>query len=445
MNIIVLIISILAVFQNSTATADECHYIKYSVESCKSHQYLPRTDSAKDIVECFVDDDLVIYSSSCSAYIVKRNELVILDSKNKTFLRTKIPFDPTAILTEVSLLRYLNTERTECFVSALHESMEVLGRNCQGYTLEETSGQRRQSTVWTTTNMPFDIEKYSALAKNLRGFEFFSFDKSALEQVEKINGVILFEETTYRSGAYVINYKKKAVEISSRGIPDELLNFERDYDEKKSITYKELENRTIGAIKKQTSAEERAVIETIRLFRQGCIERDIDRIEEWAKDLFADDIFVVGTDAPFPDSWEWRGGIEAAKEMFARDWKFWGEIKIFEDELFLDVEGDAAWIVAFATVTIKNSDDDRSRKRAIDRIQDYAREDWPSRRILYEIIADAGQVLAQYERGNDFVSVIRAHFGLVKRNGKWLIKMIHWSHPARGFRSWRLLNVMENR
>jgi hypothetical protein len=163
-------------------------------------------------------------------------------------------------------------------------------------------------------------------------------------------------------------------------------------------------------------------------------------LDSWIEEVMAEDVYIVGTDSRWPDTWEWRGGKEAAREMFARDWRRWGDVRIYDDEMYFEVEGNAAWVVAYAPVTSERSDDDRSRRRSVARISGYTEKDWTSRRILYEVIADASQVLSQYERGSEFITPMRAQFGLVKREGRWKIKMIHWSHPAYGFRSWRLPN-----
>jgi hypothetical protein len=207
------------------------------------------------------------------------------------------------------------------------------------------------------------------------------------------------------------------------------------------MTFEELLDRRLGPRPAARSEDEKAVLSVLRRFQAGYCHRDLSTLEAWIKELMTPDVFVLGTDGAWPGSWEWRGGHRAALEMFERDWRRWGNLKIFEDEMHLSVDGDAAWAVAFAIVVRAAGDEDASRRRAAARLRNYADSDWTSRRILYEALADAAQVLVQYERDDEFVTPLRAEFGMVRRDGAWRLKMIHFSHPASGFRPFRLLHA----
>ena len=394
----------------------------------------------------YFDAHSLVFISKEKRIVIKSDakEILIIDEKNKTYLTTSIPYEPLNILTDVSSLRFLEDKKIKGILEKNETGRHISGFNCSEYSLSLDTRYPQLIKLWTTT----DINVTEQMQNSLKYFwmvKHYNCDDTVITGLSNMNGFVLEYDITEKHRNETHITKAVCVEFSEKEIPQEVLTITAEYHLKDKITYNDLVNETLGEESRTYNSEELAVLNIIDKFREGYQRRDVEYVDEWVEELFAKDAFVLGTDAPWPDTWEWRGGHEAAKEMFARDWRRWGNVKIFNDETFVNVDGDAAWIVAFAVVNMYRDDDDRSRQRSLSRIDEYIKEkSWTSRRAIYEIIADASSVLAQYERGFNFVTPMRTEFGLVKRDGKWLLKMVHFSHPARGFRSFRLLHSDPN-
>ena len=423
---------------------NQCYHLKYIVETSIKSDFSHIAGYSTDFEEYYLTDNMLVYVFNSGRCIIDLDtkSLTLVDDENKTYIKSSIPFDPLSVLTEVSALRYLNTEKVKGTVIKSNESLEINEKICSRYNIEIRTGRPVKISQWISEDVSINSELFASLIFELKKMKYFNCTDMFLKEWCSIPGVPFRIEINTQSSISETNIAVNLEEISKIHLPESALKIDDDYINKNSITYNDLSDLRAGTPPKHYNKEELAVLEVIKKFRTGCLERDVSRIDRWIKELFAGDVFVLGTDAAWPDTWEWRGGLNPAKEMFTMDWKRWGDVEIFLDDLYLSVDKNAAWAVAFATVTREANDDDRSRRRSMARINEYIeKEDWSSRRILYEIIADAGNVLVQYERDDKFISLLRINLNLVKREGRWLLKLIHFSHPASGFRSRRLYDT----
>lgn len=185
------------------------------------------------------------------------------------------------------------------------------------------------------------------------------------------------------------------------------------------------------------------ILDILNEFQKGYTNRDESIAIQWVKNLFDEQVTIIGTSSVNPGDFEWRSGHEAAIEMFRSDWLNWGDVEISIDDAEIDFENNASWVAMYATVTrdtkkSENHSKEKSRERSLKRIEQYLKQGWTSKRALYEIIHDASMVLTQYGRGDIFIWPIRITLGLIHRNNKWLIRQAHFSFPGRGFPNVRL-------
>jgi ketosteroid isomerase-like protein len=366
------------------------------------------------------------------------------DETHRTRLETPLPLRPAAILGDVSALRYLEQPPLSLRVAAGTETRLIAGHACRVHLLTAGTSPSPMGSLWVATDLGEQGARMAELAASWWRLQFPLAREEDLAAFASLPGPVLeYERTESHGGRTAVT---KAV---CAGVERGPSSVQRRVEEaavfpKQRITYGELLDGRLGPRPVPRTDDENAVLGVLRKFQEGYRNRDVATLEAWIDELMTPDVFVLGTDGAWPESWEWRGGRDAARKMFERDWRRWGSLRIFEDEMHLAVEGDAAFAAAFATVVREGGDDEASRKRAAARLREYAERDWPSRRMLLEAIADASQVLVQYERDDRFVTPLRAEFGLVRREGAWKLKAIHFSHPASGFRSFRLLNAPDD-
>lgn len=367
-------------------------------------------------------------------------QVTIVDDHHKTYLTTALPFDPASVLTPVSALRFRSGAKRSGTVERTDETRSIAGYPCRLYVVRAAAQNPMEIRAWMTTGIAHSIEGYAAYVGEIRKLLFPYFSEDLLADWLGIPGVPVTMESLTHDRDSMTRTRYELVETALAELP--ALEVERDgeYARKPEITHAELLSQVLGPPQREYSEDELAVLRVVEEFAAGYRERDLEALDGWIEQLLTEDVFVLGTDAAFPDSWEWRRGKEAAREMFERDWSRWGNVEIFSDEISVSVHGDAAWVTAFATVTRHGDDAERSRQRSLGRIERYSMNgEWSPRRALYEILADATSVLVQYERDSKFVWPMRTQFGLRRDGKKWLIGTIHFSHPARGFRAWRLV------
>ncbi len=429
----------------SRATAQEALYVRYEIMTTTAARFSEDIHTVTGYEELHIDSQHLVLLNDRARYHVDlvSGRLVVADREHGTFFQTPLPFDPSSILNAVSALRYANEDRVVCGLTSGGETTPILGRDAERLDVGDPANPSRHASLWLTKDPPLGQTGLSELPGTLWSLLFARCDENSLSRLRRLEGLPLKSTMTYSTDAHAVTVERTATELSSEALRPSLLELPAGFSEKSTITYADLTAARAGPPPIRYSDDEAAVFSVIERLREGCVTRDTSRLDAWVDELLADDVYIVGTDSRWPDTWEWRGGKNAARQMFARDWLYWGDVRIYDEEMHVDVEGNSAWVIAYATVTRRGSDDDRSRQGAVSRIAGYTAEDWTSRRKLYEVIADASQVLAQYERGEDFVTPMRTQFDLVKKDGRWLIKVIHWSHPAYGFRSWRLLNTDE--
>lgn len=360
---------------------------------------------------------------------------------HRTRLETPLPLRPAALLGDVSALRFLEQPPLRLHVAAGTESRRIAGHACAVHHLTVGARASRTGSLWVATDLGEEGARMAVLAASWWRLQFPLAREEDMAAFASLPGPVLEYERTESHGGRTAVTKAVCTGVERGPSPVQRRIGEVTFSPKHRMTYRELLDGKLGPRPAARTDDENAVLGVLRKFQEGYRNRDVATLEAWIAELMTPDIFVLGTDGAWPGSWEWRGGRHAAREMFERDWRRWGSLKIFEDEMHLSVEGDAAFAVAFATVVREGGDDEASRRRAAERLREYAESDWSSRRALYEAIADASQVLVQYERDGRFVTPLRAEFGLVRRDGAWKLKTIHSSHPASGFRSFRLLNA----
>lgn len=371
----------------------------------------------------------------------KARRLQWTDWTHGTMLETSLPVRLSSILSDVSALRFHEQTPARFHLQALPEVRRIAGRECRGYLLTSGSDGSPEGTLWALSDLGGEGAKLAARAEPWWRLLFPLAVEEDVRALGDLPGPVLEYDLKESLGGRTRLTTVVCAGLERGRISPEPSASDRTFIPKPRVTYQELLDGRLGPGRPARSEDENGVLSAVRRFQDGYRRRDLSALEAWVEELMAPDVFILGTDGAWPDSWEWRSGLQAAAEMFDRDWRRWGSLKIFEDEMHLAVEGDAAWVAAFAIVVREGGDDDASRMRAAARLKEYAASGWSSRRILYEAMADAAQVLVQYERDSRFVTPLRVEFGLVKREGTWKFKMIHFSHPATGFRSFRLLNA----
>lgn len=398
-------------------------------------------------------------------YIVDNGNhcMILLNTKHKTYMKLPLPLDLKGHLDDYALLRYQHYwMRFSVYdvpnsgsVEETGEYKTIQGKECTRFKKitvgkDELSRFESTSIVWATTDVPFNLAAYNELNVYLQAFLEYNNSKEFNDELKKIKGFPLLEETEISRGPIKAKTIWEVAEWERKKVPAGMFSVPGAYFQKTAISYDELMTRRIGAAQEQLGREEKGVYSVLEKLQKGFTERDTSIVEEWVDDLFTEDVYCIGADAPFPNMWEWRRGRKAAIEIFRADWLYWGDFKLYMETADISVEGNAAWAAVFATNTrkpgMKRYRDAETLRQAIVRVinDKVNRDEWSTRRRLYEVIYDASWALVEYERAKEFICPMQLTFGFIKRDGKWKIKQWHWQNPSEGIPLLKLIKL-ENR
>lgn len=100
-----------------------------------------------------------------------------------------------------------------------------------------------------------------------------------------------------------------------------------------------------------------AIKELFVKLQEGYTERNLDSIDKFVRETFINsyDICILGTGTE-----ELFLGIERVKELFENDWKYWGDVKLDLNNLYIDIKNEIAWFHIIGVV--KQSFEDTERR-----------------------------------------------------------------------------------
>lgn len=189
------------------------------------------------------------------------------------------------------------------------------------------------------------------------------------------------------------------------------------------------------------------IIKFLNKFQEGYSNRDLSKVREWAESLMTKDVYIIGTNAVYPNTDEWQVGIDKATELFSNDWKRWGVLEADLRNADIRILNDNVALIAMkATVTksIENGfgrSNEQNMERSLKRLADLEKNTAKSTRLkLFTAIWDAGMVLKNTELGETLIWPIRISMVLIKEKGKWKMNQTHYSYPMSGYPPIRIID-----
>jgi hypothetical protein len=424
----------------------------------RSGQTVPAQEGEKRI---WVGENKMAVLFNQNKYVVDLNDMVLRVSNDahKTCFLLPLPLDLKKHLDAYALLRYSTYlmrfyvyDLTTGGVEKTDESRVIKGKQCIRYEKTTEDQYTVKESVWTTEDVPFDSEMYRKMNGHLQDFFGHANTAELQANMKEIKGFPIKIESVRSRRGLDIRTLTEVVDIQNQSPPAGLYEIPGGYMFKDNIGYDELVACSPGPLRRTKTKEEAEVYALLQKFQEGYLHRDISKLEVWVDDLFDTDVQIIGTHAKFPKTGEWRNGREAALQLFGSDWRNWGDVKFYPEEADISVDGPAAWVGMFATVTRKPGmgrlyrDAETIQKTMVQVMKaKLDQDDWSGLRKLYEVLHDVGFALAEYERSPEFIWPVQISLGLIKKEGRWLLKQIHFAHPSEGYPVVRLLPIKERK
>ena len=193
--------------------------------------------------------------------------------------------------------------------------------------------------------------------------------------------------------------------------------------------------------------EKNEIVEFLNKFQMGYSKQDLSMVKEWADEIMTKDVYILGTNAVYPNTSEWQVGIDKAYKLFSNDWRRWGVLKIDIKNADIRILNKEVALVAMTATVTKSVEsgfahgNDKNIERCLNRLASLETDMTKSNRLkLFTAIWDAGTVLKNTELGETMIWPIRISMVLVKFDGRWKMNQTHFSYPGSGYPQVRIVD-----
>ena len=192
----------------------------------------------------------------------------------------------------------------------------------------------------------------------------------------------------------------------------------------------------------KTINEKSEIREILRQFQNGYTERNIEKV-----DTFVEELFIMGANTCVlgTGTGELFLGLEEIKTLIKDDWKYWGDVKIDLENVYIDNYNTVAWFATTGTVKYNFEDIQERYDSYLNFIKNKTEESeiTPKQKITFINWVLALTYHQRLEKKREYLWPLRLSGVLLKDNGKWKFANIQFSIPKASFPDERFENSKE--
>lgn len=168
------------------------------------------------------------------------------------------------------------------------------------------------------------------------------------------------------------------------------------------------------------------VMKTLEKFQAGYTERNIEKIDAFAREMFVDseDTVIIGT-----GDGEWCKGIDQIKELLHIDWFYWGNFKLDLDNSLIK-EFDSHATVSTTAILQKVYEPGKLKEFCVNRMKKIMDSEDSNKDKIYLSLKAMSYFLHEEQVGVDTKRKVRFSATLLKDNDSWKFSDIHFSYPV---------------
>ena len=146
-----------------------------------------------------------------------------------------------------NLAAYLKNIQYTGTVKEKGEKKQIGKFKCRGYEInsylvfEGNRENETDSTIWVTTDVPFDWKQYSKMYTNLR--KLSNFGDKLINELEKIKGFPIITELFFYPKGFSVKSTSEVIVISKKKPPAGIYSVPEGYTKKEKLTIRDLRNR----------------------------------------------------------------------------------------------------------------------------------------------------------------------------------------------------------
>jgi hypothetical protein len=205
-----------------------------------------QSQPAKDeITEQWLGDDKFATIMPQMSFIVdlKKNVFCWINHGNKTYIEAKLPFDVTSLFDAQTAGMMAGMMKMTVAVTPNGQTKTVGQWKCSGYDVAINMVMMpMKMSVWASTDVPFDVEKFKNLYSNILKAQF-RLDDASVQEMMKVNGFWIATEMNAEIMGAKMHNTTEVVEITKKSPDASVYSAPAGYTKKDKLSAQDMQNR----------------------------------------------------------------------------------------------------------------------------------------------------------------------------------------------------------
>jgi beta-lactamase regulating signal transducer with metallopeptidase domain len=183
----------------------------------------------------YAGDKMALIESGRTFILNKgKNRFLFLNRNRKTYLEVPLPVSRTMAY-DASLARFFEERKTSGRVETLGETLQILGRTCNGFRLINWSAyggeqtDRAETIVWVTKDVPFKVALFDEALANTRLLVSNKDEALMQEMLQRMNGFQMGIDQETGRFPWKKRYQMRVVEMTGKAAPSGIFSAPQDY------------------------------------------------------------------------------------------------------------------------------------------------------------------------------------------------------------------------
>jgi hypothetical protein len=205
-------------------------------------QNQPAKDETSEV--WFGDDKFAMISPSTSVIVdLKKNALYMIFHSNKTYVESSLPFEFANIVDPQMAQMMAQMMKMTVTVTPNGQTKTIGQWNCSGYDVAiNMMMMPMKMSVWATTDVPFDVEKFMKLYTNVIKASL-RLDDAAVQEMLKVKGYWIASETNAEIMGAKMHNTTEVIEISKKSPDASVYSVPAGYTKKDKLSMQDMQNR----------------------------------------------------------------------------------------------------------------------------------------------------------------------------------------------------------
>jgi hypothetical protein len=174
---------------------------------------------------------------------MKKNMLYWVNNENKTYVESTLPFEFANIVDPQMAQMMAGMMKMTVTVAPNGQTKTVGQWKCTGYDVSLNMAMMpMKMTVWASTDVPFDVDKFMKLQTNVLKATM-RLDDAAVEEMKKVKGYWIATEINAEIMGAKMHSTTEVIEISKKNPPASVYTVPAGYTKKDKLSMQDMQKR----------------------------------------------------------------------------------------------------------------------------------------------------------------------------------------------------------